>query len=300
MFIIDAIFNQYHWTYQLNTFYSSLDKQLRVHFGNFIETFKNILLHRVLFCAVRCVWNSYCWNQHDVSLFSFCCCVEFWRIQEGRHGRALLLGPISFITTRIRRMREEDNSFSWLVCPQRGGGGVTYPGQVQGTTPSQVTTRGRGYPKLPPPSHGTYPPPGQVRMGGRYPMVHTPLAKVPTPPPGEDRGRGYPKAPTSPPPAKLPTPSPLAKDLPHGGRYASCVHAGGLSCFHAVFEKKNGQIIGWRPHLGGWRCRRQGNPGSATELFCSDIWIFFNLLEFFVFWETRVGKRNGVEKRSMS
>ena len=37
----------------------------------------------------------------------------------------------------------------------------------------------------------------------------------------------------------------------HGRRYASCVHAGGLSC-----SGKFWPIIGWRPHMGGrgWVC----------------------------------------------
>ena len=73
------------------------------------------------------------------------------------------------------------------VCP-RGGGGVTYPGQVQGTyLPGQVPMGG-GVPQdtFPPPAQGTYPPP-----------------KVPTPQPDPDGGRGYPKVPT--PLPKVPT-----------------------------------------------------------------------------------------------
>ena len=62
-----------------------------------------------------------------------------------------------------------------------------------------------GYPKVPTPR------PGQDGGGG-YP-------KVPTPQPGRGGG-GYPKVGTTPP----------AKDLLHGGQYASCVHAG-LSFF---------------------------------------------------------------------
>ena len=69
---------------------------------------------------------------------------------------------------------------------------------------------------------------------GTYP----PLAKVPTPLADQDWGRGYPKVPT-PRPRYLPPsqvrmgggvpqgtyPTP-ARDLLHGERYASCVHAG--------------------------------------------------------------------------
>ena len=77
----------------------------------------------------------------------------------------------------------------------------------------------RGYPKVGTPSLVRYPQPGQ---DGGYPKVGFPLAKVGTPQSGLDEG--YPKVGT-----------PLLEDLVHGGRYASCVHAGGPSCFFCYF-----------------------------------------------------------------
>ena len=89
--------------------------------------------------------------------------------------------------------------------------------------------------------------------GRGYPKVPTPLAKVPTPPPPPARsgwGEGVPQG-TYPPAKVLPSsqvrrgervpqgiyprprylPPPPTKDLLHGGQYACCVHAVGLSCF---------------------------------------------------------------------
>ena len=164
---------------------------------------------------------------------------------------------------------EEGNSFSLLVCPQGGGGRYLGPGQDRGypkvptppakvptPPPSQVRIGGRGYPKVQPdqdggypkvptpfPDEGTYPAPqpGQDRGYPRYLTPPPPPAKVPTPQARSGWGRGYPKVPTPQPRYLPPSPGqvrtgeggglvPLAKDLLHGGRYASCVHTGGLSC----------------------------------------------------------------------
>ena len=124
----------------------------------------------------------------------------------------------------------EGNSFSLLVCPQGGrGDGIRYlpwPGpRYLPPRPRKKNSivayfinvivlakvRGKGYLKVPTP---------QVRTGeGLSQGYLTPLAKVPTPPPASQvRGKGYPKVPTSPSPARS------------GRLYASCVHAGGLSC----------------------------------------------------------------------
>ena len=70
---------------------------------------------------------------------------------------------------------------------------------------------------------GTYPGPG----GGGVPTLARSRWGVPT------LARGYPKVDT--PLDSLPSQGrylTLAKDLLHGGRYASCVHAGGLSCYN--------------------------------------------------------------------
>ena len=148
-------------------------------------------------------------------------------------------------------VRREGNSFTLLVCPQ---GGYPYPimlcnisqnamGQPvgEGTLPGPaggVPARGgypaRGYPVGGYPVGGTlpggtlpggtqvrYPPPGPGQDGG-YPSWGVPRSGV-TPPagyppwPGQDGGGG----------TQL---GQHREYLLHGARYASCVHAGGLSC----------------------------------------------------------------------
>ena len=115
------------------------------------------------------------------------------------------------ITARVRSTREGNvltsvcPSIHPSVCPQGGGGGVRVPppGGL-GTPPGgswyprggRVPPRGSGYPL----GGSGYPPGGgQVPPGGGVP------GQVP--------------------------PRPGQKEYSlHGGRYASCVHAGGLSC----------------------------------------------------------------------
>ena len=129
------------------------------------------------------------------------------------------------------------------VCPQEGGGGRYLPQARSGgrypkvPTPSQV--RGGGTPRYLLPGlvtmgegvpQGTYPQPGQDR-GGATPRYLPPLYRS-----GE--GRGYPKVPT---PFR-------AKDLLQGGRYSSCVHAGGLSCcycFHLTKLNLSNVLLNW-------------------------------------------------------
>ena len=109
------------------------------------------------------------------------------------------------------------------VCP-RGGEGLpqgTYP-PPRYLPPAQVRTEG-GVPQ------GTYPPPPvQARMEGGGTPRYLP------PHPGQDRGGGTPRS-LPPPPQPRYLPAPLGStaygvhDLLRS--YASCVHAGGLSCF---------------------------------------------------------------------
>ena len=122
----------------------------------------------------------------------------------------------------------------WLPTASEGWGKVMFS-----VCPHRE--EGEGYPKVPPPPHS------QVRTGG-VPQGTYPPAKVPTPQPGQDGG-GYPKVPTPQPNqdgaySKVPTPLAKVPNPPpppprigqhmeyliRCGRYASYVHAGGLSC----------------------------------------------------------------------
>ena len=83
--------------------------------------------------------------------------------------------------------------------------------------PSEVRTGERGYPKVPtppPPPEPRYLPPQPGQDGG-YPKV---------PPTQVRMGKRVPQG-TYPHPAK---------DLLHGGGYASCVRGGGLSCYNKI------------------------------------------------------------------
>ena len=100
------------------------------------------------------------------------------------------------------------------VTPARSGQGVPQPGGTcPGYPPGQVRTGG---------THPRYPP-GQVRTGV------TPDWGVATPLPLARSGQGVPQlgGPTW---GKPPPPPQHMEYLISGGRYASCVHAGGLSC----------------------------------------------------------------------
>ena len=124
-------------------------------------------------------------------------------------------------------------------------------GVPQGTYPPARSRWGRGTPRYLPPR------PSPSGGGGTPRYLHPP-AKVPTPQPGPDGGRGRgPDGGYS----KVPTPSarswwgegvPQGTNRPHQGtypswigqqmetllrrsRYASCVHAGGLSCLIRVY-----------------------------------------------------------------
>ena len=144
-------------------------------------------------------------------------------------------------------VRREGNSFTLLVCPHLRGG-YPYPimlcnisqnamGQTGGVPcqvqPGGVPWWGETQVRYPPPSQvrmGGVPcqgysgrvPPGQVRMGG-YPARGY-SGRVPpqqgTPPAGQVRTGGG-------------TQLGQQKEYSlHGGRYASCVDAGGLSCYY--------------------------------------------------------------------
>ena len=143
------------------------------------------------------------------------------------------------------------------VCLSTPWGG--YPGQVQtgwgGGLPGQV--QAGGYPTL-----GTTPPlPGQTWLGGTPPRVPTPLLDLAggtsaggVPHLGYPRvrpGQGYPCRGRGTPPWVIPPPVghgwgvPLPGGVLHLGwstwyaavGMASCVHAGGLSCYNTLFTR---------------------------------------------------------------
>ena len=106
----------------------------------------------------------------------------------------------SFLPPAFRR-NGEGNVFTGVCLHLRGGGG--YPHLANwGDTPSQVRM-------------GQYPIPGQ---DGGYPPPPTSRMGYPPPRRGPRSGGGYPQL------------EQHGVYLLRGGRYASCVHAGGLSC----------------------------------------------------------------------
>ena len=165
-------------------------------------------------------------------------------------------------TARVRSTREGNvltsvcPSIHPSVCPQ---GGYPYPIMLCNISQNAMRQRRGGTQTPPPPRGGTrlrYPPggyPAQVPPGGGYlsRVPPPPPGGVPGPPPGGVPGPGTPGGvpePGTPPgvpgpppggggvggyPAQVPPPTRVGQQKEyslHGGRYASCVHAGGLSC----------------------------------------------------------------------
>ena len=119
-------------------------------------------------------------------------------------------------------------------------GGYPIPGLAGGDTPSQVWPMGVLHPKYPFPSDLGQGPP--KTWDGVPPQT---LDRVP-PRPGMGYpprpGTGYPtwtwdQVPPSPPDLGLGTPQ-HSEFLISGGRYASCVDAGGLSCLQILVAKQ--------------------------------------------------------------
>ena len=108
---------------------------------------------------------------------------------------------IIIITARVRSTRE-GNIYTWecLSVHNCGGG--------WGGTPSEVWWQGGGGYPIPGLAGGGYPIPGLAGGGVPHPQTWDWVPPL-------DLGPG--------------TPPP--EHLIRGGRYASCVHAGGLSCF---------------------------------------------------------------------
>ena len=155
----------------------------------------------------------------------------------------------------------------WGGTPARSRRG--YPGQVQTGYPSQVwmghpgQVQMEGYPRwgIPPVGMGV-PPPGQVRTGEGVPLANQVRMGVPK--------VGYPQGWGTPPP-----PAPLGQQeySLRGGRYASCVHAGGLSCFiegqslrrFTLHTRNIFVLLGLGFQLGPWRTMRILDPGSRIS-----------------------------------
>ena len=120
-------------------------------------------------------------------------------------------------------VRREGNSFTLSVHTWGGGGGGGYPYPIMLCNISQNAMRQQGGVRVPPPGGGGGVP-GQVPPRGVW--VPTPPGGYPVryPRGGGGGGFGYP-------PGGGGTRSGQQKEYSlHGGRYASCVHAGGLSC----------------------------------------------------------------------
>ena len=129
------------------------------------------------------------------------------------------------ITDRIRRMRE-GNVFS-LSTPGGGGG-----------TPTR-SRRGGGAPSSLGWGAGTL---ARSRLGG----VPHPALEGGVPQPGPDRGGT---------PARSRWGVQKEYSL-RGGRYASCVHAGGLSSYNAKFKGIKGLSVSVCSHLARFSCSR--------------------------------------------
>ena len=114
-------------------------------------------------------------------------------------------------------------SHNTSTCPMSflGGEDTPWPGQDGGGVPQDRV------------------PPGHVRMGGTLGWG-TPCQGWGTPWPGQNRSEGYPKMEYPPPPPTrngVPPHPGIGKQKDYflrGGRYASCVHAGGLSCSEKI------------------------------------------------------------------
>ena len=144
-------------------------------------------------------------------------------------------------------VRREGNSFTLLVCSHLGGGGGVYPCPIM---LCKISQNAMGQP----PGGGGYPArssqggvPCQVQPGG-YPARGVPCWGVPCQgdPAGGTLPGGYPAggdpatggtqvSSPPPPPSQVRTGGGTQlgqhrEYLLHVGRFASCVHAGGLSC----------------------------------------------------------------------
>ena len=132
------------------------------------------------------------------------------------------------------------SSFGWGGTPsQVWTGGYPIPGLeeggTQGTPPARSKIRMRGVPRVPPIQDWMGYPPSQVQDqdGGVPPTSKTGWGTPSPPARSKIRTGGTPPRPRLdgvPPPTHQESEQHSEYSL-HGGRYASCVHAGGLSCW---------------------------------------------------------------------
>ena len=215
------------------------------HFPNFAIIFvqHKSRFEKLLMCVHYVNENVDWWMQ----LFRVLCCKSVFG--EG-------VAQLSDFSSYYRPRTEYDWRLCFYRClsvntgrgypgqvPMGGGDTPRYlsppPAKVPTLPPDQVQTGGGGTPRyLTPPPTKVPTPTIQVQIGGRgYP-------KVPTPQPGPDRRYCTPRYLTTsqgtyppPRPRYLPPPPP-PRDMEYlirRGRYASCVHAGGLSCLVTCF-----------------------------------------------------------------
>ena len=155
---------------------------------------------------------------------------QVWMVGGGTPARSLCGGGIPARS-------------GWWGVPWPGLDGGRYPGQVLVVGGTPTRSGWWGYPG--------YPPLAMSGWWGRflgYPPYHDWMGHPPT---MTGWGTLLPWLNGVPPTMMgYPHPHQHNKHFFRGGQYASCVHAGGLSCFHAVFRKKI-QIWCWHP-LWGW------------------------------------------------
>ena len=179
--------------------------------------------------------------------------LDAWNEARWPRHHGLVMDLRSFegiITARVRSTREGNVLTPVCVSVHTCGGGYPIPGLVGEGTPSQVWLGGTpsqvwlgGYP-IPgldgvPPRPGTGYPPLQLGQGTPQTWDVVPPRtwdRVPSPRPGTGspprHEMGYPPRPGMgyPPDLGWGTPTQHSEHLLRGGRNASCVHAGGLSC----------------------------------------------------------------------
>ena len=129
-----------------------------------------------------------------------------------------LVGPVSMFTARVRSTRK--GTVFTGVCLSTLAGDTPFPGLDGGGGGTHPRSGQEGYPG--------YPPIG-VRTGG-YPRYTPACPTLDGGTPSVQVWMGLP------PPTGQETEQ-HSKHLLRGGRYTSCIHAGGLSCFNSFWSR---------------------------------------------------------------